>query len=280
VPVAEAVIRACKTRTRPIVITALALVAGSSVIFTDPIFQGMAISLVVRCAGIDAADADRHSAGVRRGEQGPVRGRGRQRPAGNQRPLRRSLLEDEPPVASGGEASPPQGSSAVWERIGGVAMMLFYVIRAPFVLLFDSLKTKLGGREPAGAGAPAAFAGAGAGGGDTPTAADVEPQNALRSGAPSAAEPSGRTRSDDAGRTDGAQARQEVADDTSTGAEPRTADPTPETAAPAKSAAKTAQARKSGSDEAAKTKRKPSKVAKVQKKASRRGIRLKTDDTE
>lgn len=45
VPVAESVIRACKTRTRPIMITALALVAGSSVIFTDPIFQGMAISL-------------------------------------------------------------------------------------------------------------------------------------------------------------------------------------------------------------------------------------------
>ena len=44
-PVAEAVIRSCKTRTRPIMITALALVAGSSVIFTDPIFQGMAISL-------------------------------------------------------------------------------------------------------------------------------------------------------------------------------------------------------------------------------------------
>jgi multidrug efflux pump subunit AcrB len=45
IPVAEAVIRACKTRTRPIMITALALVCGSSVIFTDPIFQGMAISL-------------------------------------------------------------------------------------------------------------------------------------------------------------------------------------------------------------------------------------------
>ena len=38
-------IRSCKTRTRPILITALALVAGASVIFTDPIFQGMAISL-------------------------------------------------------------------------------------------------------------------------------------------------------------------------------------------------------------------------------------------
>ncbi|MGD2117637.1 MAG: efflux RND transporter permease subunit [Chromatiales bacterium] len=44
-PVTEAVILACKTRTRPIMITALALVCGSSVIFFDPIFQGMAISL-------------------------------------------------------------------------------------------------------------------------------------------------------------------------------------------------------------------------------------------
>jgi len=44
-PVIEAVIGACKARTRPILITALALVCGSSVIFFDPIFQGMAISL-------------------------------------------------------------------------------------------------------------------------------------------------------------------------------------------------------------------------------------------
>ena len=43
--VPEAVIQACKTRTRPILITALALVCGSFVIFFDPIFQGMAISL-------------------------------------------------------------------------------------------------------------------------------------------------------------------------------------------------------------------------------------------
>jgi len=46
VPVQEAVIEACRARTRPIMITALALVAGSSVILSDPIFQGMAISLM------------------------------------------------------------------------------------------------------------------------------------------------------------------------------------------------------------------------------------------
>ena len=46
VPVVDAVVLACKTRTRPILITALALVLGSSVILFDPIFQGMAISLM------------------------------------------------------------------------------------------------------------------------------------------------------------------------------------------------------------------------------------------
>ena len=42
----EAVITAAKYRTRPILITALALVLGSAVILTDPTFQGMAISLL------------------------------------------------------------------------------------------------------------------------------------------------------------------------------------------------------------------------------------------
>jgi hypothetical protein len=42
----DAVILACKTRTRPILITAFALAAGSLVIIFDPIFQGMAISLL------------------------------------------------------------------------------------------------------------------------------------------------------------------------------------------------------------------------------------------
>jgi len=45
-PITEAVIQACKARTRPIIITAVALILGSSVILFDPIFQGMAISLM------------------------------------------------------------------------------------------------------------------------------------------------------------------------------------------------------------------------------------------
>ena len=42
----EAVLRSCKARTRPIMITAFALMGGASVILTDPIFQGMAVSLL------------------------------------------------------------------------------------------------------------------------------------------------------------------------------------------------------------------------------------------
>lgn len=42
----DAVINSCASRTRPILITAFALVGGSSVILSDPIFQGMAISLL------------------------------------------------------------------------------------------------------------------------------------------------------------------------------------------------------------------------------------------
>ncbi len=44
--VREAVIGSCKARTRPIMITAFALMGGASVILTDPIFQGMAVSLM------------------------------------------------------------------------------------------------------------------------------------------------------------------------------------------------------------------------------------------
>ncbi|MEZ5536382.1 MAG: efflux RND transporter permease subunit [Thiolinea sp.] len=46
ISVVEAVIRSCEARTRPILITALALLGGSMVILSDPIFQGMAVSLI------------------------------------------------------------------------------------------------------------------------------------------------------------------------------------------------------------------------------------------
>ena len=45
-PLAEAVVEAGMVRVRPILLTALAVVVGASVILTDPIFQGLAISLM------------------------------------------------------------------------------------------------------------------------------------------------------------------------------------------------------------------------------------------
>jgi multidrug efflux pump subunit AcrB len=45
-PLREAVIRAGAVRTRPILLTAAALIVGASVIILDPIFQGLAVSLL------------------------------------------------------------------------------------------------------------------------------------------------------------------------------------------------------------------------------------------
>jgi len=45
-PLSEAVIRAGAVRTRPILLTAAALMVGAFVILFDPIFQGLAISLL------------------------------------------------------------------------------------------------------------------------------------------------------------------------------------------------------------------------------------------
>jgi len=45
-PLAEAVVKAGAVRLRPIVLTALALVAGGFVMILDPIFQGLAVSLI------------------------------------------------------------------------------------------------------------------------------------------------------------------------------------------------------------------------------------------
>ncbi|WP_289019910.1 efflux RND transporter permease subunit [Desulfobacter postgatei] len=45
-PLAEAVVEAGAIRFRPMLLTALAVVVGASVILADPIFQGLAISLM------------------------------------------------------------------------------------------------------------------------------------------------------------------------------------------------------------------------------------------
>ena len=139
VPVAESVIRACKTRTRPIVITALALVAGSGVIFFDPIFQGMAISLasgvlvstvltlVVIPLGCVAASKDLCEVAVATA------------PAGANVPCSTVEAEKEQQQEA---VKRSKGSLAI--KVWGYAVtgitMSFYLIRGIFLLLFDFVK--------------------------------------------------------------------------------------------------------------------------------------------
>ncbi|WP_295884217.1 efflux RND transporter permease subunit [uncultured Thiohalocapsa sp.] len=284
VPVAEAVIRACKTRTRPIVITALALVAGSSVIFTDPIFQGMAISLssgvlvstiltlIVIPLGCVAASRDLCEVAVASA------------PAGTSVPCAEELVDEgrdsgqQPASARRSEPSP------VLAKLGGALMMLFYLVRGIFLLLYDALKSLLRGkrRRGAGGGSGGGPGGATSGGatgstsqGDGVTyderSATGEVPNALRTSEAGTAAPTA------AGEAPGAQAR---------GA---SAPPAPAVAAkgkePVSRPADAPAGRKKTQARATKKKAAPKsaagakpKVAKVQKKAARRGIRLKSDD--
>jgi multidrug efflux pump subunit AcrB len=160
VPVREAVIRACKTRTRPIMITALALVAGSSVIFTDPIFQGMAISLasgvmvstiltlvVIPLGCIEAerslcevAAAGCAAAGV---------------------PVPEEIVV---PAATGPAQARPSRSSGgllltLWAKVAGALLMVFYAVRGLFLLLGQMFRKKPPVAHPApGVPPPAAAA--------------------------------------------------------------------------------------------------------------------------
>ena len=138
VPVAEAMIRSCKTRTRPILITALALVAGSSVIFTDPIFQGMAISLasgvlvstiltlVVIPLGCVAASRDMcevASATAAEGQAVPC-----------------TFEEAAKAERAAGKRSEPGFVMALLGKVGQVLMLILYAIRGIGLLLLDLVK--------------------------------------------------------------------------------------------------------------------------------------------
>jgi multidrug efflux pump subunit AcrB len=131
VSVQEAVIQACKARTRPIVITALALVAGSSVIITDPIFQGMAVSLffgvlvstlltlVVIPLGCISASNSMLSLAFPRGEDD----------------------EGITPAAVPPPPAEPAPAAPGWrQRIAGAFEMVFYMVRALFIVAWLGIR--------------------------------------------------------------------------------------------------------------------------------------------
>ena len=295
VPVAEAVIRACKTRTRPIVITALALVAGSSVIFTDPIFQGMAISLasgvlvstiltlIVIPLGCVAASKDLCEVAVASA------------PAGTNVPCAEVLLvtAEKPERVRSEPALTP-----VLAKIGNVLMLILYAFRGIFLLLLDLVKTWLKRRsaEASRPAAPAArrtpsggnstppsstgpaSAGISAGHSSVPNALRTAPESPApaQAAAPQPSAVSAEPPPVVAGTNEAPAVRPEQAPAAPTSKAPA-ARPKPAAAAP-KTAASTKKPptskRKAAPAATVET------AAKVQKKVTRRGIRLKTGDGE
>jgi hypothetical protein len=128
-------IRSCKIRTRPIVITALALVAGSSVIITDPIFQGMAISLlsgvlvstvltlIVIPLGCVAAGDDMCRVALATA------------PSGTSLPC---MTDTEP--AKSPRRSSGGGVSRLFGKLVEFFVLALYAVRGIFLLIFDAAK--------------------------------------------------------------------------------------------------------------------------------------------
>jgi len=191
VPVTEAVLRACKTRTRPIVITALALVGGASVIFTDPIFQGMAISLasgvvvstiltliVIPLGCIKASRSLCEVAAVGCAPDAITM-----------------------PEASASPAQPkPAGKTplllTLWGKLVGALLMVFYMIRGIFLLIAQLFKRKqppppaappAGGTPPAPRSPPPAPAAPSGGTGGTRAGSQDAPVSAAASASTEAA---------------------------------------------------------------------------------------------
>ncbi len=151
----EAVVAAGRTRMRPILITALTLMAGSAAIITDPIFQGMAVSLlfgtgvatiltlVVIPLGCITAAKQFMPGGAPDGGALDVSGVAPEavQPTGPREPLWLSI----------------------WSRALAVLSMAFYLVRAVFILLFSAVRSlygRFGGSDstmtPAGSNAPGA----------------------------------------------------------------------------------------------------------------------------
>ncbi len=143
--VVEAVIQSCKTRTRPILITAFALVCGSSVIFFDPIFQGMAISLASGVLVSTVLTLIVIPLGCIKASKDLVEVAAATCPPGVEMP---ALVSDSPAVTAKPEKSPQPVAARtpiwllVWSKLFAFISMAFYLIRGLFLLLMQLFKKK------------------------------------------------------------------------------------------------------------------------------------------
>ncbi len=304
IPVAEAVIRSCKIRTRPILITALALVAGSSVIITDPIFQGMAISLlagtlvstvltlIVIPLGCVAASRDLCKVAAATATNLPISGLPCQIEVAQEAaasPVREAggltralgkvwtvltlivyavrgigllLLDRFKPKRKGkGVDREPGVVARTLAKIGGILALILYAFRGILILLWDMAKNATRPKppprprpKPGGSGGPVGSGGTPSPGAPAaPPAPPAEPKTASAVAAPQSSASAATVAATPEKRSSPAK--------TASGDGKRSAGRSP--AASAKSAAPTSP--------------KPT-MPSVQKKAPRRGIRLKIDD--
>ncbi|WP_295450079.1 efflux RND transporter permease subunit [uncultured Thiodictyon sp.] len=177
-PVAEAVIRACKVRTRPILITALALVAGSSVIITDPIFQGMAISLLAGTIVATVLTLIVIPLGcvARANEMCAVA-------AATALHLPASGLPCQSEVVPRGAVPGGTGAGGGWSaapaKLWDVLTLVFYAIRGIFILLFDLAKNAFKPKSPPRSRSPKSGTAAPGGAPPATPAPAVAPPSAL-----------------------------------------------------------------------------------------------------
>jgi len=169
--VVEAVIQACKARTRPIVITALALVCGSSVIFFDPIFQGMAISLASGVLVSTALTLIVIPLGCIQASKDLIKVAAASAPPGFEVPV----IEAEEVKEGKGEDEllPPVARTPLWMRlwskVAGALMLVFYLFRGLF-LLFKQIFSRRGKKveaAPAGGSGTSSSGGTGSAGGSS-----------------------------------------------------------------------------------------------------------------
>ena len=142
--VVEAVIQACKTRTRPILITALALVCGSSVIFFDPIFQGMAISLASGVMVSTILTLIVIPLGCIKASKDLIEVAAATAPAGVEVPVMESgtKTSQQPKPQSPAAAARTPLWMTIWSKLFAIIGTIFYLVRGIFMLLSQLFKKK------------------------------------------------------------------------------------------------------------------------------------------
>ncbi len=152
IAIEDAVVLACKTRTRPIMITAFALVGGSSVILFDPIFQGMAISLlfgvmvstVLTLVVIPLGCMSAGPAALLSGSDlppNPPKG-GHDGGNGGGNPSSKSSSFSSTSAASvAADSSHKKTVAHLMNKVKEFALLVFYLVRAAFIMSFMLLQS-------------------------------------------------------------------------------------------------------------------------------------------